>query len=244
MPTMQRRNLLASAAVLVAAPTLPASAADEASARLDWAQLSRFEADNLALGPPAEGEARVVFMGDSITEGWSRFGPAMFASRSRINRGISGQTTSQMLVRFRADVIALRPRVVVILAGTNDIAGNTGPVSESTVAGHIASMAELARVHGIRVVLLSVLPANRYYWAPALRPGPRIVALNRLLEDCARQQRLAWVDLHTPMADAEGGLLRAFGEDGVHPNEAGYRAMHGPVEAALADALAAAAPSR
>lgn len=215
----------------------PGLAASQDAARLDWPQLARFGSDNAALGAPAAGQARVVFMGDSITEGWSRFGPEMFADKARINRGISGQTSSQMLLRFRSDVVGLRPRVVVLLAGTNDIAGNTGPVSEATIAGHIASMAELALAHGIRVVLVSVLPADRYYWAPELRPAPRILELNRLLQAHAQRLGLGWVDLHTPMADAHQGLKKVYGEDGVHPNEAGYRLMRELVEPAIAQAL-------
>lgn len=203
----------------------------------DWAQLGRFRAANATLAAPAAGQPRVVFMGDSITEGWKLEANDGFADLQRVNRGISGQTTPQMLLRLRADVLALRPQVVVILAGTNDIAGNTGPATEAEIAGHIASMVELAQAHGIRVVLVSVLPADRYWWNTALKPAARIVALNRLLAAYARDKKIAWVDLHTPMADAQQGLQHDYGEDGVHPNEAGYRVMRGPVEAAIAAAL-------
>ncbi len=220
------RQLLA---LMTALPLLAAAQ----PANPDWPNLARFRADNAALGAPAAAVPRVVFMGDSITEGWSRFGPQMFEVPGRINRGIGGQTTSQMLVRFRQDVIELQPRAVVLLAGTNDIAGNTGPVSEATVAGHVASMAELARAHGIRVLLVSVLPAKRYYWAPEHRPAARIVALNALLKAYAEKQGIAYVDLHTPMADAEQGLKPEYGADGVHPNAAGYRVMRQAVEPAL-----------
>jgi lysophospholipase L1-like esterase len=205
---------------------------------LDWAELGRYREANAALGPPKAGEARVVLMGDSITEGWSRLQPEFFADPARVNRGISGQTTPQMLVRFRPDVIALQPSVVVILAGTNDIAGNTGPTTEAEIAGNIASMVELAQAHGIRVVLLSVLPASHYPWNPAVRePSARIIALNRLLAEYAARHKIAWVDLHTPMADKRQGLKAELGYDAVHPNEAGYRAMRGPVEAALGTVL-------
>ena len=203
----------------------------------DWAQLDRYRGANAALAAPSAGESRVVFMGDSIIEGWSSFDPAYFSDGTRLNRGVSGQTTSQMLVRFRADVIALRPKVVVILAGTNDIAGNTGPITESEIVGNIASMAELARTHGIRVVLVSALPANRYYWNPAIKPAARIVELNRLLAAYAKQHGHGWVDLHSLLADANLGLKRGFGEDGVHPNAAAYRVMRQPVDAAIAAAL-------
>lgn len=232
-----RRARQAFNAWLLAAATLAAQAAQAADVPQDWANLARFRDANAQLlaGPP-DGQ-RVVFMGDSITEGWSGGDPAFFSDRSRINRGISGQTTPQMLLRFRDDVIALKPRVVVILAGTNDIAGNTGPVTDAQIAGYVASMVELAQAAGIRVVLLSVLPADRYWWNTALKPAPRIVALNRLLQQVAEQHRVAWVDLHKPMNDGKDGLLHAYGEDGVHPNKAGYAAMREPVRDALAAAL-------
>jgi lysophospholipase L1-like esterase len=203
----------------------------------DLAQLGHYRGANAALAAPAAREPRVVFMGDSIVEGWSRFDPEYFSDGTRINRGIAGQTTSQMLVRFRADVIALRPKVVVILAGTNDIAGNAGPITEPEIVGNIASMAELARAHGIRVVLVSALPANRFYWNPAIRPAARIVALNRLLAAYAKQHGHGWVDLHQLLSDANQGLKRGFGEDGVHPNAVAYRAMRQPVEEAIVAAL-------
>lgn len=231
-PSPRLRRLLLLAACC--ATLLPAAAQNQPA---DWPNLARFRADNAALGAPAAGQARVVFMGDSITEGWSRFGPEMYSDAARINRGIGGQTTSQMLLRFRADVIALRPRAVVILAGTNDIAGNTGPVDNTTIAGHVASMVELAQAHGIRVLLVSVLPADRYWWAPAVKPALRIVELNRLLQAEAARLGVAWLDLHTPMADAGGGLKPEYGEDGVHPNATGYRAMRAAVEPALAALL-------
>ncbi len=245
MPRPARRHLPAAlmalavaATVLVAGHAASAWGADAPPA--DWAGLGRYAAANAALPPPARGEQRVVFMGDSITEGWGRGVPdSPFADPRRVNRGISGQTTPQMLVRFRADVIALRPAAVVILAGTNDIAGNTGPATLADIEGHIASMGELARAHGIRVVLCALLPAAGYYWNPAVRPAPQIVALNERLRALARREGWAFVDLHTPMADAQGGLRREFGEDGVHPNAAGYALMRPLVEDGIRQALAA-----
>lgn len=211
--------------------------AQAADAPQDWANLARFrDANAQLLAGPADPQ-RVVFMGDSITEGWTVGDPAFFANRSRINRGIGGQTTPQMLLRFRDDVIALKPRAVVILAGTNDIAGNTGPVTDEQVAGYVASMVELAQAAGIRVVLLSVLPADRYWWNKALQPAARIVRLNGLLQQVAQAHRVTWVDLHKPMNDGKDGLLHAYGEDGVHPNANGYRAMRQPVLDALESAL-------
>ncbi|MBK7615841.1 MAG: SGNH/GDSL hydrolase family protein [Burkholderiales bacterium] len=203
----------------------------------DWAGLRHFQADNGALVPAARQTRRVVFMGDSITEGWSNSRASVFTSPARINRGISGQTTPQMVLRFRQDVIALRPRAVVILAGTNDIAGNTGPATLEEIEGNIASMAELARSHGIRVVLCAVLPAKRYPWAPELLPAPRIVALNAWIKDYATRNRLGFVDFHGALADAEQGLGLEYSGDGVHPNDAGYAVMQRLIEPALARAL-------
>lgn len=231
---MRPLALLHALLLAMAVQVTPAAAAPDPN---DWAQLGRYRDANATLPAPAAGQPRVVFMGDSITEGWKLGANDGYADLQRVNRGISGQTTPQMLVRFRPDVLALKPRVVVILAGTNDIAGNTGPATDAEIAGNIASMVELALAHGLRVVLVSVLPADRYWWNTALRPAARIVALNRLLAAYAKDRPLIWVDLHTPMADANQGLKPVYGEDGVHPNDAGYRAMRGPVEAAIAQAL-------
>jgi len=198
----------------------------------DWAELGRFRLANAKVMAPAPGERRVVFMGDSITEGWRGTvqpeGPEMgafFAGRAYLNRGISGQTTAQMLVRFREDVIALQPKAVVLLAGTNDIAGNTGEVTLEAIEGNLATMAELARAHHIRVVLVSVLPAAEYGWRPGRQPAPKILALNRWLKDYADANGYIYVDLHTAMATPEGGMRHELSEDGVHPNHAGYELM-------------------
>jgi lysophospholipase L1-like esterase len=236
MPAVPHAPVLARLCCGVAL-ALSAVLAPAADAPQDWANLARFrDANAQLLAGPADGQ-RVVFMGDSITEGWSAGDPEFFAHRSRINRGISGQTTPQMLLRFRDDVIALKPRVVVILAGTNDIAGNTGPATDEQIAGHVASMVELAQAAGLRVLLLSVLPADRYWWNTALKPAPRIVRVNQLLQQVAQSHGVAWLDLHALLNDGKDGLLHAYGEDGVHPNAAGYRTMRGPVQDALAAAL-------
>jgi lysophospholipase L1-like esterase len=205
----------------------------------DWADLERYRDANAELPPPVAGEQRVVFMGNSITESWAKLFPTQFAGRPYIGRGISGQTTPQMLVRFRQDVIELRPDVVVILAGTNDIAGNTGVSTIEMIVDNIASMTDLAHANGIRVVLCAVLPVLEYPWKPGLEPAPKIVALNALLKDHAARAGAVWVDLHTPMADARQGLRADLGADGVHPNEAGYRIMGPLVEDAIAAALGA-----
>lgn len=228
-PVTMRRTL----ATLFCAAMGLAHAADPQ----DWAGLHHFQADNAALAPAARQTRRVVFMGDSITEGWSNSKASVFTGPQRINRGISGQTTPQMLLRFRQDVIALKPRAVVILAGTNDIAGNTGPATLEEIEGNIASMAELARAQGIRVLLCAVLPAKRYPWAPELQPAPRIMALNSWIKAYAAQHRLGFVDFHGPLADAEQGLGAEYSGDGVHPNDAGYAVMQGLLAPALARTL-------
>lgn len=158
----------------------------QAQPAADWANLARFRAENARIGAPRASEQRVVFMGNSITEAWAPLFATMFPNKPYIGRGISGQTTPQMLVRFRQDVVALAPAVVVILAGTNDIAGNTGPSSLEMIEDNIASMAEIAQTNGIRVVLSSVLPVFDYPWKPGLEPAPKIVALNAWLKQYAR----------------------------------------------------------
>ena len=176
-------------------------------------------------------------MGNSITDGWARWFPAMFPGRPYIGRGISGQTTPQMLVRFRQDVVALHPAAVVILAGTNDIAGNTGPSTLEMIEDNLASMAEIARANGIRVVLASVLPAYEYPWRPGLQPAPTIVALNAWIRDYASRHGDVYLDYHSAMADARQGLRADLSGDGVHPNEAGYRVMAPLAARAIAEAL-------
>lgn len=205
----------------------------------DWANLARYRDANIALGAPASGDARVVFMGNSITEGWAPHFATMFPGKPYIGRGISGQTTPQMLVRFRQDVIALKPAVVVILAGTNDIAGNTGPSTLEMIEDNLASMAELARANGIRVVLSSVLPVFDYPWKRGLEPAPRIVALNAWIKRYAASRGIVYLDYHSAMSDARQGLRAELSGDGVHPNESGYRVMAPLAEAAIAEALRA-----
>ncbi len=203
----------------------------------DWAFLQRYREANAALQPPARGEKRVVFMGDSITEGWARFFDAEFLGKPYVNRGISGQTTTQMLVRFRQDVIALQPAAVVLLAGVNDIAGNTGPATLEMIENNLMSMVDLARANGIAVVLCSVLPANKFPWRPDLAPAQEIVRVNAWMQRYAAQRGLTWVDFHTAMADERQGLSPALSADGVHPNESGYRVMVPLVERGIVRAL-------
>lgn len=203
----------------------------------DWANLGRYRDDNARLGPPRPGERRVVFIGNSITEGWAPYFSTHFPGKPYVGRGIGGQTTPQILLRFRQDVIALKPAAVVILAGVNDIAGNTGPSSVPMIADNLTSMAELARANGIRVILSSVLPAADFPWRPELRPAPTIVALNAWIARYAAEHGAVYLDYHAAMADARGGLPRELAADGVHPTEAGYRVMVPLAERAIAAAL-------
>jgi lysophospholipase L1-like esterase len=205
----------------------------------DFGELKRFRAANANLKPPAAGEKRVVFFGDSITDAWPL--ATAFPGKPYVNRGIGGQTTSQMLVRFRNDVVALAPRVVVMLAGTNDIAGNTGPISLEDIQGNIATMVELARAHGIRVVLSSVIPVHNYTPASDLtfprRPPEKIAALNRWLKDYAATSGCVFLDYAAAMSDDKGMLRRELADDGLHPNPAGYAIMSPLAARAIATAL-------
>ena len=190
------------------------------------------------LGAPKIGEDRVVFMGDSITEGWHFDAPQWgFPGKPYINRGISGQTTPQMLVRFRQDVIALQPKVVVILAGINDVAGNTGPMTLEETEDNLASMADLATANHIRVVLCSVTPAFDFPWKHGLAPAPRILALNAWIKTYAAVKGYVYVDYHAALKDERNGLPSTLSRDGVHPLPVGYAVMAPLVEAGIQKAL-------
>ena len=210
----------------------------------DWAFLAKFREADAVLPPASPGEIRVVFMGDSITEGWGMKATAtspargeFFPGKPYINRGISGQTTPQMLVRFRQDVILLKPKVVVLLAGTNDIAENTGKETIEEIGNNIASMSEIAHANGIRVVLCSVLPASDFHWHKGLEPAPKIKALNAWMKNYAAKNGFVYVDYYSPMVNSEGGLKAELSPDGVHPNKAGYDLMAPLAEAGIAEAL-------
>ncbi|QWT20874.1 SGNH/GDSL hydrolase family protein [Bacillus sp. NP157] len=193
----------------------------------DWPLLARFAKDNATYPPLKPGEKRVIFMGDSITDFWGRPVGEFFPGKGYINRGISGQTTPQMLVRFRADVIALKPTVVVILAGTNDIAGNTGASSLQMIEDNLMTMSELAKAHGIHVVIANLLPISDYVDATSSqrRPPATISALNRWIKDYTAREHLGYIDYFAATVDSKGQLRADLSDDGLHPNAAGYRVM-------------------
>ena len=201
----------------------------------DYGQLARYRDANAALKPPAPDEKRVVFFGDSITDIWKL--DDSFPGKHYVNRGIGGQTTSQMLVRFRQDVIDLRPKVVVILAGTNDIAGNTGKITNDDIEANLASMAELAKAHAIRMIFASILPVNNYTPESqeffASRPPERILALNSWLKDYCAKNGLTYLDYFGAMVDDKGLLKRDLANDGLHPNQAGFAVMAPLAEKAI-----------
>jgi len=223
----------------------PAPTAEEWKAKRDkqlkedWPWLGKFQEADLKLAPTAPGENRVVFMGDSITEAWKIEGPdGSFPGKPYVNRGISGQTAPQMVLRFRQDVIDLKPKVVVILGGTNDIAGNTGPETVEEIEGYIASMTELATASNIKVVLCSITPAFDYPWKPGMEPAPKILAVNQWMKALAAEKGFIYVDYHAAMKDARDGLPPTLSHDGVHPTAAGYAVMAPLVQAGIDKALA------
>lgn len=199
----------------------------------DWANIKKYEEANGKLQPSAKGEKRVVFMGDSITDFWINYDSSFFAGNPYLDRGISGQTTGQMLVRFREDVINLKPSVVVILAGINDIAENNGPSKPEDIFGNIVSMAQLAKTNDIKVVLASVMPADTLPWRPLINPVPKIAALNEMIEAYARKNNMVYLDYFTAMADSNKGLRSDLAKDAVHPNLNGYKVMEPLAEKAI-----------
>jgi lysophospholipase L1-like esterase len=204
----------------------------------DWAQLSRYRDANATLPPAANGEKRIVFYGDSITDAWARKPEEFFPGKSYVGRGISGQTTPQMLVRFQQDVVHLKPAVVVILAGTNDIAGNTGPSTPEMIEDNFASMIAIAKANNIRVVVSSILPADHYSWSPHVQPAEQIRQMNVRLKDLCQREGLVYLDYYSAMANANGGLDPDLAKDGVHPTAKGYAIMSPLAEKAIAEALA------
>jgi lysophospholipase L1-like esterase len=209
-----------------------ASAAD--SPDQDWARLSFYREANAQLGPSSS--TRVVFIGDSITQGWAQQ-PAFKDNKDFVGRGIGGQTLPQMLVRFRPDAIDLKPAVLHLMGGTNDVAENTGPESDAEIQGYVTSMVELARANGIKVVLASIPPASDFSWRHGLNPAPRIQRLNAWYRDYAKREHLVYVDYAAVLATPAGGMKPEFSEDGVHPNAQGYAAMLPLASAAIQQAL-------
>ena len=195
----------------------------------DWAQFGRYAEANKSVETPT----RVVFMGNSITDGWWNTDSLFFKNTRYIGRGIGGQTTAQMLVRFRADVIDLQPKAVVILAGTNDIAQNNGYIAPENILGNIISMAELAKANNIDVVLCSILPAYEYGWRKGLEPADKIIALNKMIKEYADRHNLTYVDYHSALKDARNGLPEKYSKDGVHPTMEGYKIMERLISEAL-----------
>jgi lysophospholipase L1-like esterase len=219
--------------------------AQVADCKNDWPNLARYDKDNKTVAPPAKNEQRVVFMGDSITDSWdSPVNGGFFPGKPYVNRGISGQTTPQMLIRFRRDVIELKPKVVVILAGTNDIAGNTGPTTLEAIEDNLKSMAELAVANRIRVVFASVMPVSDYETRdgkPLIqtvrRPPEKILALNKWIQEFARANHHVYLDYFSAIVDDKGFLKDELSNDGLHPNVQGYAVMGPLAEAALQASL-------
>ena len=202
----------------------------------EWANVARFQTDNAAI-ISSRAPVKVVFMGNSITEAWPAADAIFFSTPGYVNRGISGQTTPQMLLRFKQDVIDLHPKVVVILAGTNDIAGNTGPTTVHEIFGHIESMATLAEAAGIKVVICSVLPVWDYPWKPGLEPAQKIIHLNDKLKVLCVQKGYTYADYFSAMVNDKKGLKEDLGNDGVHPNKKGYGLMKPIILRAIEQAL-------
>lgn len=204
----------------------------------DWPNLKRYQEENFKLSVLNSIDPnRVVFMGNSITEGWLNKRPEFFNSKNYINRGISGQTTPQMLLRFRQDVIDLKPAIVVILAGINDIAQNTGPYSLEVTSGNIFSMCELAKLNGIKVIICSVLPASDFPWRPGLEPAQKVIKLNSVLKAYAEKNKFFYVDYFSVMVNSQMGLKDGLATDGVHPNAAGYAIMESVLETVISKVM-------
>jgi lysophospholipase L1-like esterase len=209
----------------------------------DWANMGRYRQENALLATPGENEQRVVFMGDSITDAWGRSRGVFFPGKPYINRGISGQTTPQMLIRFRPDVIALKPKAVVILAGTNDIGGNTGPESLEDIEGNLQSMAELAKANGIKVILSSVMPVCDYIKPQTeRRPPENIVTLNAWIRSYCATNHVTYLDYYSALIDDHKMFRKELTYDGLHPNDAGYAVMSPLASQAIAAALSGDMP--
>ena len=195
--------------------------------------LNKYKEENLSLGLPKQGENRIVFMGNSITEGWKSLSPNFFLDNNYVNRGIGGETSSQMLLRFRSDIINLKPTAVVILAGINDIAENQGPISIPDIARNIFFMSQLASENNIKVILCSVLPAYDFPWRPGLNPKDKVLSLNDLIQKHVQENSFEYVDYFSSMVDERKGLIKEYGNDEVHPNLEGYKVMESIIQKSI-----------
>ncbi|MFI5135383.1 MAG: SGNH/GDSL hydrolase family protein [Chitinophagales bacterium] len=227
------KNYLTVALIFLSSYTIAQNETEKA----DWANLEKYKEENAKLKPSAKTEKRVVFMGNSITEGWQHADSFFQQHPQYIDRGISGQTTPQMLLRFRQDVIQLNPSAVVILAGINDIAQNTGPITLEEIFGNIKSMTELARTNNIKVILSSVLPANVIPWRTEIEPADKVIQLNELLKEYCMKNNIYYVDYYSKLVDDKKGLPKIYSEDGVHPNATCYKIMEQLVQEAISKTL-------
>jgi lysophospholipase L1-like esterase len=200
---------------------------------IDWANFKKYEADNNKIEPPIKTETRVVFMGNSIFEGWIRLRPEFFSGKPYFDRGISGQTTPQMLLRMYDDVIALQPDIMVLKAGINDIAENNAPYNPDHTLDNIKAMAQLARFNKIKVILCSVLPASDFRWRPGLQPGDKVIALNEAIKKFATENKFYYLDLYSTVVDDNKGMRKEYASDGVHPTVEGYKVMEPLLEDAI-----------
>ncbi len=230
------KNILCSICLLIILFFLPVYGQND-QMKSDWANLKKYAKANEMLASTEAGKNRVVFMGNSITEAWAKIDSSFFTENDYIDRGISGQTSPQMLLRFRQDVINLKPAVVVILAGTNDIAENTGPITLKDILGNIISMTQLAAANNIKVILSSVLPAYDFPWHRGLEPADKIVNLNKMIKSYCEKNNIVFVDYYKKMADERNGLDKKYSQDGVHPNLAGYKIMEPLIKKAIENVL-------
>ena len=232
------RDAWAQSAGVAATVESPGHVATMEAKLADWPQLGRYRAANAALAPAAEGEDRVVFFGASMTEFWGKNGTNFFPGKPYVNRGISGQTTAQMVARFRQDVIDLHPKAVVILGGTNDVAGNTGPMAPEMTEDNWESMADLAKANGIRAIFASITPSTDFWWHKGLKPAEKIRTLNAWLKGYCASHGLTYLDYYSTLTDEEGGMKKEFTVDGVHATAKGYAVMAPLAQAAIDEALA------
>ncbi len=200
---------------------------------IDWANFKRYEAENNKVTPPLKSETRVVFMGNSIFEGWIRLRPEFFSGKPYFDRGISGQTTPQMLLRMYDDVIALQPDIMVLKAGINDIAENNAPYNPAHTLDNIKAMVQLARFNKIKVILCSVLPASDFKWRPGLEPADKVIALNEAIKQFANENKFYYLDLYSAVVDENKGMRKEYASDGVHPTAEGYKVMEPLLEEAI-----------